>query len=273
MSKMTNMDNVGKSAFVRKILQASMDVVFELNPDKIPSPYKDEKHELEPDERQFYIENVGMKLANLLIAYKQLCFIPYYLTSFHRDRKMIDAGITKNMYLIYTIENYYIRINSLYDRVLQLINSVFHLCVDVHEVTHSVIVSNLKVRRTKIPQLLKRIRRTVKEYRDERHMIVHVAGFETRELTELNMYTLVAEQGILGSPILSRDLPRMRNTLTRNIVVEQKKRFVECNKKITAVILLIFDELNKVYDAEKIKISAGTIALTHARSNSREDKP
>ena len=52
---------------------------------------------------------------------------------------------TRADYLIYNLENYLIRLNSVYDRVLQIVNAVFHLCINEENVNHSVIISNYKV--------------------------------------------------------------------------------------------------------------------------------
>ena len=55
------------------------------------------------------------------------------------------------------------RYSSLFDHIMQLLNSVFRLVIDESRADYSVINTNIKVKRTEIPKSTKSIRKIVYE--------------------------------------------------------------------------------------------------------------
>ena len=108
--------------------------------------------DIELTEFQYYIQKVGFYLVNTISWCKQLDLAIELLSNFDYSRK----ETTRAEHLIYNIENYLIRIKSVHDRVLQLVNAVFHLCINEANVNHGVIVSNYKVQHR--PEILKAIK-------------------------------------------------------------------------------------------------------------------
>lgn len=128
------------------------------------------------DELQFYITRVGFSLSHTLGWIQQLHQAVYFMTDFRYGKKATDAGVNKSHHLLYNVENYLIRMVSAYDRCLQLTNAVFHICMSDDLVSHSVIVSNLHVSRTRVPNLLKAIKKVLKDEEQERHKSMSVIG-------------------------------------------------------------------------------------------------
>jgi hypothetical protein len=96
---------------------------------------------IELSEYQYYIHKVGFYLVNTISWCKQLDLAVELLSNFDYSKKEVSRAD----HLIYNIENYLIRIKSVHDRVLQLVNAVFHLCLNEAKVSHGLIVSNYKV--------------------------------------------------------------------------------------------------------------------------------
>lgn len=93
------------------------------------------------------------------------------LVNFNYSKK---GEISRADHLIYNIENYLIRLNSVYDRVLQLVNVVFHLCIREESISHSVVVSNYRVdHNSDVVKRVKAIRKYLDEYAQDRHTLVH----------------------------------------------------------------------------------------------------
>ena len=111
------------------------------------------------DEYQFYVMRVGYCLAQIMTWVEQLDHAVYYLSDFSYKKQAQEEGINRAKHLIYNVENYLIRLHSVYDRALQLTNSVFHLGVSEESVGHSVIISNMKVARTDVKKLLKNLKK------------------------------------------------------------------------------------------------------------------
>lgn len=74
------------------------------------------------DERQYYVQRTGFFLAHMLTWCKQLDLAIEFLANFDYSKKV---NATRADHTIYNLENYLIRVNSVYDRGLQLINAVF----------------------------------------------------------------------------------------------------------------------------------------------------
>ena len=75
----------------------------------------------DPDEYEFFLICVAHRTAEVLNCCQQLAHIPIYLTSYSETRKMVRAGITRHSAIVYRIENYVLRTQSLLDRVLKLV--------------------------------------------------------------------------------------------------------------------------------------------------------
>ena len=123
------------------------------------------------DEQQYYVQKVGFFLVHTLAWCRQLDLAIEFLSNFDYSKKI---GANRADHAIYNLENYLIRINSSYDRILQLVNAVFHLGVSEEHVGHAVIISNAKVQhRPKVVSKTKAIQKYLKDYAQARHTLIH----------------------------------------------------------------------------------------------------
>ena len=154
-------------------------------------------------------------------------------------------------HLIYNIENYLIRLNSVYDRALQLVNSVFHLGIHEENVTHRVIVSNLKVsHRPEIQSSLKRIRKYLDFHAQARHTILHKHSWMEKDLRRLEfIYSIDAA--------LLKDNPRLTE-FRRNYLVDyikaKKKEFSSINSDLAKLIQELYHLLVPEYENQMKRI-------------------
>ncbi len=125
------------------------------------------------DEFEFYILRVGNRLATLLSHCEQLEHSVLFMSNYRQTQALTNAGISRTKYLRYSVENYIIRTQTLYDIVLKLIDAVFHLTNADSQCRDFTIVENLKVKQSNIPALLKPLRKKIKEFKDDRHIIIH----------------------------------------------------------------------------------------------------
>ena len=88
------------------------------------------------DELQFYVTRVGYSLAHTLPWVEQLHQAVHFLSDFGYSKKLRTDGIQRSHHLIYNIENYLVRLQAVYDRLLQLTNAVFHICMSDELVNH-----------------------------------------------------------------------------------------------------------------------------------------
>jgi hypothetical protein len=138
------------------------------------------------DEHQFYLQGVGFHLAHALSWMKQLESAVELLTNYEYSKRM---STSRADHLIYSIENYLIRLNSTYDRMLQLTNAVFHLCIHEEHVSHSIITTNAKVEhRPQVVAKLKAVKKHLDKYAQDRHTIVHKHSLLDEKLRRIELF-------------------------------------------------------------------------------------
>ncbi len=203
------------------------------------------------DEYQFYVMRVGFTLAHTITWIEQLHQAVYFLSDFTYSKKQKEVGIQRSHHLFYNVENYLVRLNSVYDRLLHLVNTVFHLCVNEQSVQHTMIVSNLKVARTDIPKLLRAVRRTIDHKTQDRNDIVHRHSYADRDLRRLEvMYMHTAETWGGGQRFSFRQLQQIRSRLLKKAVDEKKAEFCSINKALIDALIPLFTALHGHYAGE-----------------------
>lgn len=220
-----------------------------------------EEHEAEEDgedvdEYQFYVMRVGYCLAQIMTWVEQLDHAVYYLSDYSYKKQAQEEGVNRAKHLIYNVENYLIRLCSVYDRALQLTNSVFHLGVSESSVGHGVIVSNIKVARTSVKNDLKKLKKVCEKRAQERHAIVHRESHREDKLRRLELfYMFDRETWEHGKDSSSFDgLSHIRTQLMKDVVAEKKKEFVDLNKSIFMAVEDLFNGLHQQYLKERNRL-------------------
>ena len=95
-----------------------------------------------PDEDEFYVMKVGFATAHMLTWCQQLDDAIELLTNFDYSKRI---NTNRSAHFTYNLENYLIRINSVFDRVLQLVNAVFHIGTNDEHVRYDAIINNVHV--------------------------------------------------------------------------------------------------------------------------------
>lgn len=201
------------------------------------------------DEHQFYIQKVGFYLAHALTWHKQLGVATELMMNFDYAKR-IDAS--RGEHLVFSIENYLIRLSSVYDRVLQLVNVVFHLGVNEEHVSHAVIVSNYKVQHR--PELVRRVK-AVKKYLDEyaqtRHTLIHRHSLLDAKLRRIELFYLHDVKVLYPDSEKSKRFKTFRANYLREYAVEKKKEFAEVNERLTSLLESLFSELLKEFHLQR----------------------
>lgn len=204
------------------------------------------------DELQFYVIGVGFSLSHTLGWVQQLHQAVHFMTDFHYGKKAIDAGVNKSHHLLYNVENYLIRMVSVYDRCLQLTNAVFHICMSDELVNHSAIVSNLHVSRTDVPRLLKAVKKAIKAEEQERHKLIHRHSHMDPELRRIELlYMHTKETWGTGRKHPYENLVNARGQLVKKFTARRKKEFEAINAELVNALGPLFDGLLVEYRRQK----------------------
>jgi Cthe_2314-like HEPN len=208
------------------------------------------------DERQFYMTRVGFSLAHTLRWAEQLQHAVHFMTDFGYGKKASEVGIKRSHHLLYNVENYLIRLQSVYDRCLQLTNSVFHLCMSSELVNHGVIVSNLHVERTNIPKLLKAVKKSIKSEEQERHTLIHKHSHMDPELRRIEMFYMHSKE-TWGDDIEMpfENLVYVRGQLVKKYTNRRKAEFDAMNAELGNALAGLFDGLMVEYARQKARLA------------------
>jgi hypothetical protein len=194
------------------------------------------------DELEYYVHKVGFHLSYLIKWCKQLKIGIEFLSNFEYKNNVEYNRID---HLSYNIENYIIRFQSVSDRILQLINAVFHLAISDNNVTNNVVMSNLKVDRTKVPLKYKPIKKYLKLFYNDRNTIVHRHSYLEIELKKLELFYHPNNDDIDERSKLFR-----ANKL-KEYIKDKKDYFNECNQGLFKLLPDLFQELLIEYKRKK----------------------
>ena len=172
------------------------------------------------NELEYYIHAVGFSLVNLMAWCKQLEYGIEFISNFNYKHTSSSLSITRSDHLRYNIENYLIRFYSLNDRILQLINSVFHLCISEDQVNFKVILNNYKVSRTKVPSKCTPIKKFIDKFSKQRHAIIHKHSYLDKGLKKIELFYSI---DLDASKKKDADLKTYRSKKLKEYISEKKK--------------------------------------------------
>lgn len=246
------LDDLGQHQFFTRVSQDSIDIQNALGL-KMTDDFDDSTT---LNELQFYVTRVGFSLSHTLGWAEQLCHAVHFMTDFGYSKKASAAGIRRSHHLLYNVENYLIRLQSLYDRCLQLTNAVFHLCISSELVNHGVIVSNLHVERTNIPKLLKAVKKQMKGEEQERHTLIHKHSHIDPELRRIELYYMHSKETWVEDEVMSfNNLVYRRGQLVKEYTTRRKAEFEAINAELGTALAALFDGLMFEYDRQKARLA------------------
>lgn len=202
-----------------------------------------------PSKAEYYCILVGKTLSHVLTICRQLEHSVLYFSSFSPTQKMKKANITRQSHLLYCIENYIIRTQSMYDRLLVLVDRVFELYNPSHIISHELIISNSHIQHSSIPSKLKVLRKVIKDYYRDRNMIIHEHELLEDDIRELEAYTIlsISEDPLKGQSALTENV----NYLARQIIKNKTKEFSKVNHDSFIILGDIFNHLKKKYEYKR----------------------
>lgn len=202
-------------------------------------------------EIEYYIHNTAFYANHLYHLCRQLERAIELLSNFRFNSK---DGISRGEHLTYNIENFIIRLTSLTDRILQTINAVFHLGISEKDINDRIIINNLKVTMTSLPESFKEFRKVLQNYVTERNVIVHRHSHMKKELFQIEIfYDTEISKRMLESD-KGKNLKHVRTQALISYLSKTKKEFNETNQMCCAKLLPIFDDLDKQYTIMKLKL-------------------
>lgn len=202
-------------------------------------------------EYEFYLRSVAFNLAHTLTWCRQLDLAIELLTNFDYSKR---SSTSKADHYIYNLENYWIRINSIYDRVLQLTNSVFHICLSDKDVTEKNIINNSRVKHSKkIHSTINRIKRHLVKYTPIRNTLLHKHSIVEKDIRTIELFYLPNIELNLKDEKLC-NFKAYRASFLREHTIKTKNEFREANKSIVTFLDLLFNLFLFEYELQKKRL-------------------
>jgi hypothetical protein len=164
---------------------------------------------------------------------------------------MERAGINRHSQIVYHVENYVIRTQSLLDRVLKLVDAVFHLLNDPRNCRYDVVIKNVKVQVSDLPESIKDLRTLLSRYSAVRSEVVHQHSIKEDRLRALDLFFLTERWERVYPNPKHPSVGGLVKEVTQEVLREKKNEFIEFNTEIAVAISRIFDKLMPYYSREE----------------------
>lgn len=247
MMKYDIYDNLVKHPFVDDVLNKGIGITKEIEIHKgfkVGAEYK-----RDPLEEEFYCLQVGHCLCHLLTVVQQMEHTILFMSNFSPTAKMKNAGVNRHTHLLWSVENYIIRTQSVYDRLLILVDRLFHIQNQPNRISHESIVTNTHISRTKIPEFLKPIKRSVKKYYHDRNTIVHQATYLEDELRRIEAYSLMSSHPDFSEEV-TEDIKYELKWSVKQYLKKRQREFSRINKNVCIALSDIFSIMHPLYSSK-----------------------
>ncbi|PHR94479.1 MAG: hypothetical protein COA69_02470 [Robiginitomaculum sp.] len=206
------------------------------------------EHILSKDDTYTQVEYYATTSAQSINAYDH--WFQQLQLSINRIQKFEKAtSPAQGIDFLYELENYYIRLNSIYDRLLQMVNAIFDIGLSPEHVRHSIIISNVKV--TTYPQItkaIKDIRKLLTPYAQFRNTLIHKHSLKDQPLadiknfSDLQLWNMVYEEDEELKAFTENNLASLRK-----IAHEKFIEFSDLHTKLHSKTYKLFSLFEHVY--------------------------
>ena len=235
--------------------QLNRDLEPFLKETKFSDKYIVDKNEIEMSDLEHYIRYVSFYNIHLFQLCNQLERAVNLLSNFRTDNK---NEIGWGHHLSYNIENYFIRLDSLYDRVLQLVNAIYNFGLTDNLVNKRSVTKKISTvdGYSELNNSLEMLNKVLKNYSDEkRNAIIHRHSYFDQQLDRIEMYYHpFYSKEILEDKDKAENFKQIRKEELSFYLRRKKKEFNETNQMCFEKLLLIFDDLEKQYSIMKLKL-------------------
>ncbi len=157
-----------------------------------------------------YLRHCFMASAEVVQLLHQMSFTPAFLSSFRATPRLRAAGVTRFEFLVYQLENWFIRCTALSDRALILVNTVCRLGFRPQDCKLNLVTTNSRVAGSAISAAVKALDKHVNTVRPMRNSIAHQHRLRQEGWGDLEGLALVmqSDPSIVSPHYLKRELDR-----------------------------------------------------------------
>jgi hypothetical protein len=146
-------------------------------------------------------------------------------------------------YVVFGIENYYLRLTSVFDRCLRLANVIYQLGLPERQCNNDSIIKNAHVKRSPVATSLTELDKFTGPFRYHRNTVAHQGTYSEKDIDQLGSYYLLAEE--------DHDFERYRYLFkkkTDDFVAEKKQDFTGQLVDLEGLVEGYFDSILSVFE-------------------------
>ena len=192
-----------------------------------------------------YSRRVLLSCGQISTTCHQMAVAAELLSGF-RARDMGHRGLISRFdYIVYHLENHYVRAVAVIDRSLQLINLVFRLGLSERDCKFGVITANEFVKNTSTQKSLKRLDKMVQPMRQTRNLIIHQRQLSEESLDQIELFhTLQKIEEAEGTDdSLTKTMASYGKSITDKVVTARKRELRETNTKLYLEVKSLMDSM------------------------------
>jgi hypothetical protein len=206
-------------------------------------------------ELEYYINKTMFYGIHLISLFNQLENSVNLLSNYKNNSK---DEIGRGNHFTYNFENYLIRVISISDRLMQTINAVYHIGINEKDVSERIILNNIKVTNTSLPEKYKELKKILNNYSGDRNTIIHRHSIINDELFRIEkLYHPILTQKYIEKSTKEEieKFKRIRKDVLTRLIKKTKADFKNTNEMCFKKIIPILDILGEEYLKIKSKLS------------------
>ena len=142
--------------------------------------------------RESYAIEILLSIGSVVNCIDQLHFSVDMLSGYRSSST--PNQMSRYDYIVFGIENYYLRLTSVFDRCLRLANVIYQLGLPERQCNNDSIIKNSHVKGTPVGKTLKELDKYTRPFRFHRNTVAHQATYSEKELDQLGLYYFLAEE-------------------------------------------------------------------------------
>lgn len=148
-------------------------------------------------------------------------------------------------YVVFGIENYYLRLTSVFDRCLRLANVIFQLGLPERQCNNESIIKNAHVKGTAVASALTELDKFTGPFRFHRNIVAHQSAYSEKDLDQVGSYHYLAEEddGF-------EHYRYMFKKKTDDFVSEKKKEFNDHVVNLERLVEIYLDSVVSIFEAK-----------------------
>jgi hypothetical protein len=200
-----------------------------------------------PTKFERYNIDILLSANNITECLDQIHYSIEMLSGFKTKRSSL---MNRHDYIVFILENFYLRITSIFDRILRFSNTVFEIGLPEKECKESTIIKNDKIKDTPLYEVLKRLNTFIDKYRFPRNKIAHSESYNEKELADIQGFYIAIESGN------DHDLERYKGFYKRiadKYVVEKKNELNQITDELEKFLIDFFNEITPYVNSNGLK--------------------